>query len=88
MSESNCKRKVNKTVFCIKRLKYNINKANKEKEYLAKMLSALCKRVSSKGNCDLFYNCPAWKYGWTCGAVSYEQWLEAAKDSVKLEILK
>ena len=56
-----------------------------EQEYLAKMLSALCKRVSNKGNCDLFYNCPAWKCGWTCGNVSYEQWLEAAKDFRRTE---
>ena len=52
----------------------------KQIEWMSMMLSVMCKSASAKGNCNLFYSCPAWKYGWTCGKVSHKEWQEAAED--------
>lgn len=52
----------------------------KELEYLAALLSSLCSSAGKSGKCNLFSKCPAWRYGWTCGKVTKDEWIMAAKE--------
>ena len=52
----------------------------KELEYLARLLSSLCSCAGRGGKCNLFSKCPAWRYGWTCGNVTKDEWIMAAKE--------
>lgn len=51
-----------------------------ELEYLARKLSYLCKCYGKQGACKLFFTCPAQEMGWTCGEVSRDEWVRAAKE--------
>lgn len=51
-------------------------------EWLSQMLATFCECTGKNGDCKLFYQCPAWKYGWTCGEVSPEEWNTAAEDFI------
>lgn len=51
-----------------------------ELQYLAKKLACVCERYGRKGLCQLFFSCPAPEMGWTCGKVTAEDWIKAAKE--------
>lgn len=59
-----------------------VNELEERIKWLSHRLSMFCEYAGKNGNCKLFYQCPAWKYGWTCGKVSPEEWNAAAEDFI------